>query len=193
MLTPFFSAFFPISSPWWAINALLAVTKNLLLFTAASAISLAIPSEPPINSTTTSTLDLRHKFLASSTHSTPDRSIPRSTSRFCEETATTSIFFPERDNNISLRSNKILKVSAPTVPNPAIPTLSVSAIRFHHSILQNHKKSLDGILLHQSKLNYPDDNCSCCGKRYLSPTIRSFPIRHCLRTYRLTGSNSIYN
>src|SRR5438876_1167240 len=105
--------------PSRAISALLAVTTCLQCCRAVSTTLCAIPSAPPINSTTTSISGSAAIAAASSYQRTAERSIPRSRRRSRAETATTTILRPARCAKRSACRSSSCKVPAPTVPRPA--------------------------------------------------------------------------
>ena len=72
--TPLSSARAARSAPWWARRALLAVTTDLPAWRAASTTALAAPPDPPISSTTQSTVSERASATGSSNQSIPVRS-----------------------------------------------------------------------------------------------------------------------
>src|SRR5215470_925313 len=124
----FFSAKAASATPWRASNALLAVTTDFLAASAAAIAALAGSPSPPISSTNTSI----PSSVARPTGSATQRSFLRSTSRFLArdraDTATTSIGRPQRAASASRWRAISPTTDAPTVPKPAMPTLSGGAI-----------------------------------------------------------------
>ena len=83
-----------------------------------------------ISSTNTSMAELPAMSCGSSNQCTEERSMPRSRLLSRADTAANSIGRPQRSANISLLSSNIRANAAPTVPSPAIPTLSGSFMQF---------------------------------------------------------------
>src|SRR5215475_45403 len=111
-------------TPCRASKALLAVTTDFPDASAAATAPLEGSPAPPISSTNTSMAGSRARASGSENHFIFLTSTPRSLARERGQTATTSMARPQRALNAS-RWCEIWEASAaPTVPNPATPTLS---------------------------------------------------------------------
>ncbi len=118
---PFSSASKASRIPCLASSALLAVTKDLPLPSAASAAASAAPSSPPISSTKRSILGERARATQSSNQAKLARSIPRCFSLWQAETPAIAIFRPVRRRSASAWRLRSVITAAPTVPRPAMP------------------------------------------------------------------------
>src|SRR5918996_862632 len=132
IVTWFASARRASSAPWWASRALFAVTTGLPAPSAAWHSANAGPSAPPISSTTTSTSGSAASASASSYQRKRARSTPRARSRWRAETAVTLSSRPARSASRLPFCASSLSTALPTVPSPAMPRRSGSAIGSGH-------------------------------------------------------------
>src|ERR1051326_8564181 len=115
--------------PCRANSALLAVTTDLPDASAASTAAFAGSPAPPITSTRTSIDGSRASATGSATQRYFFRSMPRFLPRARAVIATTSIGRPHRATSLSRPSSRSRTTDVPTVPSPARPTFSGSAIK----------------------------------------------------------------
>ncbi len=108
--------------PYLASSALLAVTTDLPLASAASTEDLAGSPAPPINSTKTSMPSVRASATGSENQVSFFRLMPRSLPRERAQTATISMRRPQRASSASRCCVTWATRAAPTVPKPATPT-----------------------------------------------------------------------
>src|SRR3569833_1267106 len=119
-VTPFSSASLASARPCLASSALLAVTTCLPLASAVSTSWRAMPSSPPISSTTTSASPVA-RDKGSSVQ--PLTVIPLALLLSRAETATISSLRPARRDRSSPRALSALTTPVPTVPRPAMAIL----------------------------------------------------------------------
>ena len=122
------SASFASSTPCAASSALLAVTTPLPVSSAARTLACAGPSSPPISSTKTSMELERARPTGSSCQAMPSIAKPRSRARSRALTAATRPSGRAAPRSASPWRSSSRTTDAPTVPSPAMPSLSGSFI-----------------------------------------------------------------
>src|SRR6267154_2141124 len=119
---PCFSADIASRNPCLAISALLAVTTDLPVFSAASIADSAGSPDPPINSTKQSIPGSPPSASGFLAQAMSRRSRPRFFAFERAVTATTRTPRPQRADKLRPCCSMRRTTSAPTVPSPAIPT-----------------------------------------------------------------------